>query len=106
MIWLKLIRLAGSRILGTTGATLLPGGYGGTRDGNPRVIVPKDAIVTRGAHEPSVVLCEPIDAEFLVVAKCQLANHCAQRHLRRFDVHFVEDLFHLHDHFAIAKDDD
>src|SRR4026208_1196742 len=25
MIWLKLIRLAGSRILGTTGATLLPG---------------------------------------------------------------------------------
>ena len=45
-------------------------GYGGTRDGNPRVIGVKDAIVTRGAHEPSVVLCEPIDTEFLIVAKC------------------------------------
>ena len=53
-----------------------------------------------------LVLCEPIDTEFFVVAKCQLANHRAQRHLRRFDVHFVEDLFHLHDHLAIAKDDD
>ena len=74
--------------------------------GTPGSLVVKDATVTRGAHEPSVVLCEPIDTEFLIIAKGQLANHRAQRHLRRFDVHFVEDLFHLHDHFAIAKDND
>ena len=82
------------------------GGYGGTRDGNVRVIGRKHTIIPRGAHEPSVVLCEPIDTEFLVIAKGQLPNHRAQRHLRGFDVHFVEDLFHLHDHFAIPKDDD
>src|SRR4029077_13065575 len=38
--------------------------YGGTRDRNPRVISVKDAIVTRGAHKSSVVLCEPINAKF------------------------------------------
>src|SRR5262245_66674806 len=58
--------------------------YRGTRDGNSRVIGRKDAIVTRSAHEPSVVLCEPIDAEFLVVAKRQLPNHRAKRYLRGF----------------------
>src|SRR5205809_3213581 len=62
-------------------------GYGGTRDGNVRVISAKDAIVTRGADEPPVVLCEPINAEFLVIVKSQLPNHRAQRHLRRFDIH-------------------
>ena len=82
------------------------GGYGGTRDRNTRAIVPKDTIITRGAHKPLVVLCEPIHAEFLVVGKRQLTNHRAQRHLRRFDVHLVQDLFHLHDHFAIPQDDD
>src|SRR4030095_6185947 len=81
-------------------------GHGGTRDGNPRVIGREDAVVTRGAHESPVVLCEPIDAEFLVVVEDQLPNYGAQRHLRRFHVHFVEDLFHLRNHLVIAEDDD
>src|SRR4029077_5681035 len=58
--------------------------YGGTRNRHTRnrwVIITKDSTVPRGAHEPIVVLCEPIDAKFLIVVKCQLANHCAQRHL-------------------------
>src|SRR5262249_40687558 len=69
-------------------------GYGRTRDGNPWVTAcggsPKDRIIPRSAHEPSVVLCEPVDTEFFVIGKSQLTNHRAQRHLRRFDVHFVE----------------
>jgi hypothetical protein len=80
--------------------------YGGTRDGNTRVIEAKDAIVTRGTDEPPIVLCEPIDTEFLAIVKRQLTNHRAQRYLRGFDVHFVEDFFHLHHHLAIAKHDD
>ena len=63
-------------------------------------------VVARDSHEPLIILCEPIDTEFLVVAEWQLANDRAQRHLRRFDVHFIQNLFHLHDDLAVAKNDD
>src|SRR5580765_437616 len=53
------------------------GVYGGTGDGNVRIIGRKHAIIPRSAHEPSVVLCEPIDTEFLVIAKSQLPDHRA-----------------------------
>src|SRR5262245_39017463 len=79
--------------------------YRGTRN-RERRIVAKYIVSSRGAHESAVVLCEPIDAEFLVVSECQLPNHCAQRHLRRLNVHFVQNLFHLRDYLAIAEHDD
>src|SRR5436190_23979004 len=49
-------------------------GYGGTRDGDIYRIVGavKYLVIPRGTHESPVVLCEPIDAEFLVVGKRQL----------------------------------
>src|SRR6476646_4056747 len=51
---------------------------GRTRDGNVRVIGRKNTIIPRSAHEPSVVLCEPIDTEFLIIAQSQLPNHRTQ----------------------------
>src|SRR5262249_6918840 len=81
-------------------------GYGGTSNGNPGIIGRKDTVVTRGAYEPFVVLCEPIDTEFLVIVKGQLTVHRAQRHLRGFHVHFVEYLLYLRHHLVIAKNND
>jgi len=57
------------------------------------------------SYEPILILCEPIDAEFLVVLEVQLANNRAERDLRRLNVHLVQNLFHLHHHFAVSKDD-
>ena len=51
-------------------------------------------------------LQEIIDPEFLVVIQGQFADHRAQRDLRRFHIHFVENLLNLHHHFAIAEHDD
>ena len=53
-----------------------------------------------------MVFGEPIDAELLVVAECQLTDHRAERDLRRLDIHLVENLFDLHHHLAVSKDDD
>ena len=58
------------------------------------------------ADESVVVLREPIDAEFLVVAECQLTDDRAERDLRRLDVHLVQNLFHFHHNLAISEDDD
>ena len=41
-----------------------------------------------------------------VVVQGQLANHGAESHLRRFDIHLVENLGDLYNYFPIAKDDD
>ena len=47
-----------------------------------------------------------IDAEFFVVVQRQLADHRAERDLRRSHVHFVENFRDLYHNLAIAKDDD
>src|SRR5206468_152309 len=71
-----------------------------------RIVVAKYLVVARGADESVVVLCEVIGAEFLVVAELQLPDNCAQRDLRRLDVHFVQNLFDLYHHLAISENDD
>ena len=47
-----------------------------------------------------------VDPEFFVVLQCQLADDGAERDLRRFHVHLVENFFDFHDHFAVAEHDD
>ena len=81
--------------MGTTGATLLPG-TGATDEpaiGIPGSFVENTPLFREVPTNLLLSTCEPIDAEFLVIAKSQLPNHRAQRHLRGFDVHFVEDSF-------------
>ena len=80
--------------------------YGRARNWDRRIITPKYGVVARDSDKPFVLLCEPIDAEFLVVVERQLANHGAQRDLRCLNVHFVQNLLHLCDHLAIREHDD
>src|SRR5262249_57171100 len=47
------------------------------------ISITKYVVIAVGTDEPVVVFCEPIDAEFLVVVECQLADHRAQSYLRR-----------------------
>ena len=49
---------------------------------------------------------EIINSEIFVFAERQFADHRAERDLRRFHVHLVEDLFHFHHHVAIAEYND
>src|SRR6476661_46881 len=56
------------------------GVYGGTGDGNVRIIGRKHAIIPRIAYEPAVVLCAPNDSAFLVNASSQLPNHRTYPH--------------------------
>ena len=47
-----------------------------------------------------------IDAEFFILVQRQFSDHRAERDLRRFHVHFIENFFHFHHHLAIAEHDD
>ena len=41
-----------------------------------------------------------------LLLSCNWPMTVLQRHLRRLDVHFIQNLFHLHDDLAIAENDD
>src|SRR4029077_3013075 len=77
---------------------------------NPGIVVRRSTVeyvvIAVSADESVVVFREPIDAEFLVVAECQLTDHRAQRYLGRLDVHLVQNFFHLYHNLAFAEDDD
>src|SRR5205809_694087 len=51
----------------------------------------------RAVTRVRVMSPEVINAKLFVVTESKLADYGAQDHLRRFDVHFVEDFRHLHD---------
>src|SRR6476620_12496337 len=49
---------------------------------------------------------KPIHAEFFVIVQSELTDNRAERDLRRFHVHLVENLHDFHHDLAIAQNDD
>src|SRR2546430_3859907 len=49
---------------------------------------------------------KPIYAEFFVIVQSELTDNRAERDLRRFHIHLVENFFYLHYHLTITQDDD
>src|SRR5207244_7948572 len=49
---------------------------------------------------------KPIYAEFFVIVHSELTDNRAERDLRRFHVHLVENLYDFHHDLAIAQNDD
>ena len=49
---------------------------------------------------------KPIYAEFFVIVQSELTDNRAERDLRRFHVHLVENLYDFHHDLAIAQNDD
>src|SRR6266576_4097924 len=49
---------------------------------------------------------KPIYAEFFVIVQSELTDNRAERDLRRFHVHLVENFYDFHHHLAIAQNDD
>ena len=60
----------------------------------------------RAVTRVRVVSPKVINPELFVISEPELADHGAQDHLRRFHIHLVENLCHLHDDLAVTKDDD